>query len=73
MFEKDLVVSRGNPIKVSVTRYNGELTIDVRHQYRDRDTDELKPTKKGINILAVDLPALIAELQEAQKAIQEGV
>ena len=41
-------------IRVSITEFKGYELIDVRAYYRDNETGELKPTRKGIT-LSVDL------------------
>ncbi len=41
-------------IRVSLTEFKGYELIDVRAYYRDNQTGELKPTRKGIT-LSVDL------------------
>lgn len=41
-------------IRVSITEFKGYELIDVRAYYRDNETGELKPTRKGIT-LSVEL------------------
>ena len=37
-------------IRVTKSEFKGNTYIDIRKYYLDKDTDEYKPTKKGISI-----------------------
>lgn len=62
--ELDLIDVR-NPLFITVSEYKEKPRLDLRHFYTDKDTNELKPTKKGINILLGDVPMLVENLIQA--------
>ena len=37
-------------IRIVKSEYQGKNYVDIRKYYLDKDTDEYKPTKKGISI-----------------------
>lgn len=61
-YEPNVDLEKAN-VRVKVSQYNGDLRMDARHVWQ-RDGEWL-PTKKGVNILLEDTPALVAAICEA--------
>jgi len=66
-----LDVALRNPIIVSISDFRGESRLDVRHHY-EGDDGELHPTKKGINMPALYVPALLIALEAAHPPKGDG-
>jgi hypothetical protein len=62
---KEITSGKG-VIRVQKNEFKGKHYIDVRKFYQDKDTEEWKPTRKGISI-PVDL---VEEIIEALKTIK---
>lgn len=60
---KDIKTGRGI-IRIQKTEFKGKEYIDIRKFYQDNETEEWKPTRKGISV-PVDL------LQDINIALQE--
>ncbi|KAA8902505.1 hypothetical protein TRICI_005866 [Trichomonascus ciferrii] len=57
--------------KVSVRSFKGKPLVDIREYYKDKETEEMKPGKKGIS-LSLDLwKELVEKLPEIQAAVAE--
>jgi hypothetical protein len=63
----DFDKSQGEVVRVSLTEFKGRNYVGVRVWYTDSE-DELKPSKKGIN-LELDLFPRLANLIEKSKEI----
>ena len=63
----DFGKSQGEVVRVSITDFKGRNYVGVRVWYTDSE-DELKPSKKGIN-LELDLFPRLANLIEKSKEI----
>jgi hypothetical protein len=42
--------SKATPIKLSLTEYEGKRSLDIRRYFRDKDSGQLLPTRKGIGL-----------------------
>ena len=55
-------------IRIENKEYKGNKFLDVRVYYKDRDTEEYKPTKKGISfnhkIAKEVIEALLVEMEQ---------
>ncbi len=62
-------IPKGKHEKIRVTRgeYKDKIYLDIRLFFTDRNTGELKPTKKGITIPQDFLPQLVSVLIQCQK------
>jgi hypothetical protein len=49
-------------LRIATDEYQGQLTLDIRIWFRDRDA--LKPTKRGVGMALRHLPALAAGINE---------
>jgi hypothetical protein len=58
-------------IRVSITEFKGYELIDVRAYYRDNETGELKPTRKGITLSIELYDKLKDAILELGKAISK--
>ncbi len=63
----DMMKTESGRLRISRSEFKGVDRIDIRHFYLDKDSDEFKPTKKGVSIPVEKIPALIKRL----KAIAE--
>ncbi|MEM7184834.1 MAG: transcriptional coactivator p15/PC4 family protein [Spirochaetota bacterium] len=60
-FSRDIEKGRGEVIRVEVSEFRGKKLLNLRVWYTDPESEELKPTKKGIAIPA----ELFGEVKEA--------
>jgi hypothetical protein len=47
VYEREL--RAGNSLRVMIVRYRGAERVDLREWYRDRETQELRPSRRGIS------------------------
>jgi hypothetical protein len=59
------------PIVVSLTTYRGARLIDIRRYFKDKNTGDLLPTKKGLALQAKTFDALLMALESARDSITE--
>lgn len=60
--------------RVTVRKFRGKPLVDIREYYRDKNTDELRPGKKGISLNPQQFETLkdvLAAVQEQLDAIAE--
>lgn len=41
----------GDKCRVTIRGFKGKTYIDIRHMYEDKDSGDLKPSKKGVALL----------------------
>jgi hypothetical protein len=58
---KDIDKGGGEVIRVEISEYKGSQYLNLRVWYTDKNTNELKPTQKGITVK----PELYEELKAA--------
>ena len=51
-------------VRVSAGEFKEKIYIDLRIFYRDQETDEMRPTKKGLTLALALLPELKKGLQK---------
>lgn len=56
--------SRGEVTRISISKFRGELRLDIRRWYRDHDGD-LQPTKRGESFPVSDLKRLRRAIRKA--------
>ena len=66
-----VIGSSRTPIKVALSEYQQVRTLDIRKQYFDKSSRELKPTTKGISIGLGNYQELLKLLLGNQSMIQE--
>ena len=59
-------------IMVTVKEFKGKTYVDIR-TYFENDQGEMMPTKKGVSLTPENLDDILNLLQQAKKAVQEGV
>lgn len=59
-------------IIVTVKEFKGKTYVDIR-TYFENDQGEMMPTKKGVSLTPDNLDDILKLLQEAKKAVKEGV
>ena len=59
-------------IMVTVKEFKGKTYVDIR-TYFENDQGEMMPTKKGVSLTPENLDDILKLLQEAKKAVKEGV
>lgn len=59
-------------IMVTVKEFKGKTYIDIR-TYFENDQGEMMPTKKGVSLTPENLDEILVLLQDAKKAVKEGV
>jgi hypothetical protein len=59
-------------IMVTVKEFKGKTYVDIR-TYFENDQGEMMPTKKGVSLTPENVDDILNLLQEAKKAIAEGV
>ncbi len=47
---KDIEKSKTEIIRIEVTEYKGEKYLNIRIWFKDKNTEEFKPTQKGVTI-----------------------
>ncbi|KAJ3326588.1 hypothetical protein HDU91_004605, partial [Kappamyces sp. JEL0680] len=58
------------PLKrVSVSEFQGKPRLDLRNFYKDKDTDVLKPTQKGISLSVEEWKVLLDHVPDIQAAL----
>ncbi len=57
---------KNNEVRVELVQLNPEKRIDIREWSRFTETDELKPTKKGISIPVESISNLIELLKKIE-------
>jgi hypothetical protein len=62
-------------VVISETEFQGKHYVDIRYNYQCKDTDELKPTKKGVSLTYAEFVKLqqIAKKLLADEAFMENV
>lgn len=60
-----------NPILISIGEIEGGRVVDIRRYYRDKVTQELRPTQKGISLQAANFAEIFACLSDAYGPIAE--
>jgi hypothetical protein len=60
-----------NPIVISLRDFKGSPLIDMRKFFLDRNSDELKPTKKGLALKKHNFKLLLDTLNECSNEILE--
>ena len=75
----DVTGDRGAPIGhnrfVSVKKFKGKILVNVREYYKDKESGDLKPGKKGITLTPVvwgNLKALNKKVDEAIKDLEDS-
>jgi len=58
-------------IVIAETKYEGHDLIDVRVHYLD-ESDELKPTRKGIAMQRDSFPEFAEAIQEVSEKLEQG-
>jgi len=71
MAEQDRVIATveknaTEEIRVSLSQYKGYDLAAARVWFRDAETEELRPTRKGITFRVALLPEIVAALQQAE-------
>ncbi|XP_043474070.1 activated RNA polymerase II transcriptional coactivator p15 [Leptopilina heterotoma] len=56
---------------VTVREFKGKTLVDIRHMYEDRESGELKPTKKGISLNKKLWQKLVDIIQEVDDVVKE--
>jgi len=59
-------------IMVTVKEFKGKTYVDIR-TYFENDQGEMVPTKKGVSLTPENLDEILGLLQQAKKAVKEGV
>lgn len=55
----------GRPLVIGVDEFEGDIRLDIRHNYKEADTDALRPTTKGINMPLSEGLTFIHDLVDA--------
>jgi len=63
--------SDSNPLIVQLTEYEGTRLVDIRRYYKDRKTNELLPTKKGVSLSRRYFTCLRDFFKEASGSIDD--
>lgn len=61
--------SKSSPVIVELKEYEGRKLFDIRKYFKDKKTDELLPTKKGISLNPFQLKQLIETINTKSKEI----
>lgn len=61
--------SRRRRVSFHIQEYKGTEFLDVREFYQERETEEWKPTRKGITIAPYLLPEFVAGVVQAVEAL----
>jgi hypothetical protein len=56
---------------VSVRTFKGKPLVDIREYYKDKETEEMKPGKKGISLSLELWKELVEKTPEIQAAVAE--
>ena len=59
-------------LRVSLDEFQGRPFISIRQWFKDRDSGELFPTKKGTSIRLSEVADVIAALQQAVELAGDG-
>jgi hypothetical protein len=59
-------------IMVTVKEFKGKTYVDIR-TYFENDQGEMMPTKKGVSLTPENVDEILVLLQNAKKAVQEGI
>jgi hypothetical protein len=58
-------------LRLALSEYNGHPYADLRVFYRDDDSGEMRPSKKGITVLPGHWPAFRQALDQLEAQMQE--
>lgn len=61
--------NKNNPILISLKTFKGYKLFDIRKYYKDKETDVLKPTRKGISLNQSQLNQFFEKINENSKQI----
>ena len=70
MYSKDLPKNSTEIIRVEVSEYKGEKYLNIRIWYKDKTSEEFKPSQKGVAIRANQYDEFISAIREAQNDIK---
>ncbi|KAF7288671.1 Activated RNA polymerase II transcriptional coactivator [Mycena chlorophos] len=70
--EEDKFVDLGKNKRVSVSTFKNTVLVDIREFYKDKETDEMKPGRKGIS-LTLEQYQQLKEMLDEVDALVEGV
>ena len=59
-------------ITIKTMEFKGKKYVDVRKYYRDKNSNEMAPTKKGIAIPVGELSDVINKLEAAEADLAKG-
>jgi hypothetical protein len=59
-------------IMVTVKEFKGKTYVDIR-TFFENDQGEMMPTKKGVSLTPENLDDILNLLQQAKKAVAEGI
>jgi len=65
---KRLPKNASEEIWVALTEYKGRELLDLRVYYRAIESDEMKPSKKGVSVPLAKAPELLAALEKINDA-----
>ncbi|KAF7994567.1 hypothetical protein HCN44_004039 [Aphidius gifuensis] len=65
--KQDDVWELGNLKQVTVREFKGKTLIDIRTMYTDKNSGELKPTKKGISLSVEQWRKLVDSIEDIDK------
>ena len=60
-----------NYLKLSINEFQGKKFLDIREWYIPEDSQDLRPTKKGITVSAEMFENFLKALNESQEEISE--
>ncbi|RSH82738.1 uncharacterized protein EHS24_007732 [Apiotrichum porosum] len=67
----DQYLSLGNMRRLTVSDFKGEMRIDIREFYADKDSGEEKPGKKGISLSAAQWDMLKTNIHLVDKMVKD--
>ncbi|CCE79779.1 Piso0_001868 [Millerozyma farinosa CBS 7064] len=67
----DVVIELDKKKQVTVRKFNNINLVDIREFFEDRETNEKKPTKKGISLTEESWKKLVSSIGEIQDALDE--
>ena len=68
------IVSQNGTIRVHVNARGWRIYVAIRFWYEDKQTKEIRPSKKGINVPASGLPELLQTLHVVMdQMVEDGV
>ena len=60
-----------NYLKISLNEFQGKKFLDIREWYIPEDSQDLRPTKKGITVSAEIFESFLKALNESQEEISQ--